>query len=320
MKKIIPLFLLVLVQLVYSSDSVRTQYGKFYDAERKRDVPYKVYYKENLTGKSPVIIFSHGLGGSVEAGQYLGEHLARNGYICFHIQHIGSDESVWEGVRSQKEAIEKLKESLKDYKNAVNRFKDIPFVIDEIIKLNKTSETFKEHIDTNNIGIIGHSYGARTVLITAGEKVLKGTMSFKEPRLKVGVALSPNFSENPPDDIRKLYEDIDIPIFHITGTEDGDPLNRDKNFSPEDRTKPYKNITTSPQYLLVLYKAVHSTFNGGERATKEDPYLEEHLEDIKTGVTAFLNYYLKGSEENGNWLKNQFKKELDKNDRFEWKE
>jgi predicted dienelactone hydrolase len=317
MMKITLLYIFLIINILFfSSAESKTVYGIFHDANRNRDVPYKVYYPDELSETYPVIIFSHGLGGSVEAAEYLGENLSQNGYVCFHIQHEGSDESIWKGAKSLKEAMTMLKKSIKDVKNAENRFRDIPFVVDEIFKLNRNSEIFKGHLDTINIGIIGHSYGARSVLIASGEKVGKGKYSFKEPRIKVGVALSPNLPENPPKDLNTIYEDINIPLFHITGTEDGDPLQRNSDFDPKERTIPYQNIKNSPQYLLILYKAVHSTFNGNK---KDDPLFNNHIEVLKKGITAFLNFYLKNKESDGVWLKNDFRNTIDSKDTFEWK-
>ncbi|MBN1632658.1 MAG: hypothetical protein JW917_00660 [Ignavibacteria bacterium] len=62
------------------------------------------------------------------------------------------------------------------------------------------------------------------------------------------------------------------------------------------------------------------TFNGSTRFTGGDPYFKEHLESVKKGITAFLNYYLKQSETDGKYLKNEYKNSLDTKDRFEWKE
>ncbi len=315
------IFILITFSLIIiTSANGKTKYDKFFDKSRKREIPYKVYYPDELKDTYPIIIFSHGLGGSVEAAEYLGEHLSQNGYICFHIQHKGSDESVWKGATTMKEVMKKLKESIKDYENALNRFNDIPFVVDEIFKLNLKSEIFKGHLDTNNLGMIGHSYGARSVLIAAGERVGKKGYSFKEPRIKAGVPLSPNVPDNPPKDISTLYKDIDIPLFHITGTEDGDPLNRKSDFTPSDRTLPYQNIKASSQYLLVLYKAVHMTFSAGKKLSNDDPYYDEHIESVKKGVTAFLNYYLKKNETDGDWLKNEYKNTLNQKDTFDFRE
>jgi hypothetical protein len=319
MNKFVFYILISLSILTVSRTFGKTEYGKFYDEKRKREIPYKVYYPDALQGIYPVVIYSHGLGGSVEGGAYLGEHLSQNGYICFHIQHEGSDESVYKNAKNKEEAFKLLSESIKDYKNAINRFQDVPFAVSRIIELNSADGLFNNHLDTNNIAIIGHSYGAKSVLISAGEKIANGMFSFKDSRLKVGVALSPSLPIDESGDLKKIYSDINIPLFHITGTNDGDPLNQKSSFTPEDRTKPYRNISGAPQYLLVLYKAVHSSFSGVKERSTDDPYIDEHIENVKKGVTAFLNYYLKNNDKDGSWLKNEYKNTLSSKDTFEWK-
>jgi predicted dienelactone hydrolase len=42
-------------------------------------------------GPFPVIVFSHGLGGSREGYKYLGRHWASYGYVAVHVEHLGSD-------------------------------------------------------------------------------------------------------------------------------------------------------------------------------------------------------------------------------------
>ena len=66
------------------------------DSRRQRQVPVKIYYPADGAGPFPVIIFSHGLGGSREGYQYLGRHWASHGYVSVHLQHLGSDQAVWE--------------------------------------------------------------------------------------------------------------------------------------------------------------------------------------------------------------------------------
>ena len=65
------------------------------DAKRKRDIPLRIYLPP---GKSPtpVVLFSHGLGGSREGCVYLGRHWAARGYVAVFLQHPGSDTSVWQ--------------------------------------------------------------------------------------------------------------------------------------------------------------------------------------------------------------------------------
>src|SRR5436305_11540107 len=67
------------------------------DTARKRPVPVKIYSPEKGPGPFPVIVFSHGLGGSRETYEYLGRHWASHGYVVAHVQHEGSDDQVWKG-------------------------------------------------------------------------------------------------------------------------------------------------------------------------------------------------------------------------------
>jgi len=66
----------------------------WHDKARGRDVPAKIYYPAAGEGNWPVIIFSHGLGGSREGYAYLGRHWASHGFVCVHLTHVGSDSSV----------------------------------------------------------------------------------------------------------------------------------------------------------------------------------------------------------------------------------
>jgi predicted dienelactone hydrolase len=103
------------------------------DAARERTVPVKVYLKPS-DSPQPVVIFSHGLGGSRENSGYLGNHWADHGYVAVFVQHAGSDEEVWKKVeRSERMAVLKKAASIE---TALARYADIPFVIDELEKWN----------------------------------------------------------------------------------------------------------------------------------------------------------------------------------------
>ena len=65
-----------------------------HDAARNRDIPLRVYLPTN-TAPAPVVLFSHGLGGSRTGSVFLGEHWAARGYVAVFLQHPGSDDSVW---------------------------------------------------------------------------------------------------------------------------------------------------------------------------------------------------------------------------------
>ncbi len=45
------------------------------------------------TRRSPLVVFSHGIGGSRRGYSYLGRYWAGQGYASLHLQHVGSDRS-----------------------------------------------------------------------------------------------------------------------------------------------------------------------------------------------------------------------------------
>ena len=101
---------------------------EWHDAARNRDVPVKIYYPATNTAPCPVIIFSHGLGGSREGYEYLGRHWASHGYVSVHPTHIGSDTSVLRTWQAMQHAAA-------DLQNAIDRPKDVSFVIDQLMAI-----------------------------------------------------------------------------------------------------------------------------------------------------------------------------------------
>src|SRR5450432_1692671 len=60
-----------------ATDFVRLQWN---DPSRNREVPVKIYFPTEGNGPFPVVIFSHGLGGTREGYEYLARQWAANGY------------------------------------------------------------------------------------------------------------------------------------------------------------------------------------------------------------------------------------------------
>ena len=168
---------------------VETGYYEWNDTARDREVPVKIYFPLKGDGPFPLIIFSHGLGGSREGYEYLGRHWASYGYITVHVQHKGSDVSIWQ---HSAQARESLRKSVKNAGNAINRTLDISFVIDKMENINNESDALKGRIDLQHIGMAGHSFGAWTTLAVAGE-VFTGSngseMNLAEPRIKAAIAM-----------------------------------------------------------------------------------------------------------------------------------
>lgn len=268
--------------------SVSIQTDVWSDTERDRAISVKLYVPKSLE-RPPVVIFSHGLGGSVEAAPYLGQHLASWGILAIHIQHPGSDGEVWRGIRRPAKIRAALKNAARDPKNSVDRFNDLHFVLDEIERrVTEGSLT----ADMTKVGMAGHSFGAHSVLAAAGRRSLSpsGLVSFKDPRVKAGVVLSPPAPAQwaTAERYDDHFGEIDIPLLHITGSEDESPL--DPNQSAEDRQIAFKQINAAPQYLIVFEGADHGVFGGVNRPRSPDWYPSIQGRVAQAGTVFFKAY------------------------------
>ena len=66
------------------------------DSRRQRPVPVRLYLPRG-GGPVPLVVFSHGIGGSRRGYSWLGQHFARHGIAGLHLQHVGSDRQLWTG-------------------------------------------------------------------------------------------------------------------------------------------------------------------------------------------------------------------------------
>src|SRR3954453_8460143 len=88
------------------------------DSKRGRPVPVKIYFPQSGPGPFPVILFSHGMGGNRDGYEYLGRHWASHGYVSVHVQHLGSDNSVW--GHTPWHGMEKMMRAATNAQNALN--------------------------------------------------------------------------------------------------------------------------------------------------------------------------------------------------------
>jgi len=279
----------------------------WHDSARNRDIPVKIYYPKSSDEKTPatypVIIFSHGLGGSREGYGYLGEHWAGCGYISVHLQHHGSDKAVLKGLRPLKA----LREAAANPVNAINRPVDVSFAIDRLTALN-SDENFPLHgkLDLARLGVAGHSFGAFTTMAIAGAHlpVLGTEKNYADPRVKAAIAMStPTTQDND-----EAFDDIRIPVFHMTGTKDeSSGRRRDDDSDPvigntkaEERLRPFRHTRHAPAYLLVFEGGDHMVFSG--RLTDSRPTDSEFQDRVLSGSTAFWDAWLKDEKPAREWL------------------
>ncbi|MEK7952161.1 alpha/beta hydrolase family protein [Luteolibacter soli] len=260
------------------------------DAGRDRTLPIRVYLPEGKSA-APVVIFSHGLGGSRDNNPYLGNHWARRGYAVVFVQHPGSDESVWKDAPGL-EKMTALKEAA-SIENYLARAKDVPVVIDALAAWNKeTGHALAGRLDLERLGMSGHSFGAQTTQALAGQGD-RPRLSLVEPRIDAAVMMSPS----PPrvGDPAKAFANVKIPCLLMTGTRDESPIG---NTTPEDRLKVFPALQQAPAWEVVFDQATHMDF--GQRGRAEDT--SRYHKAILALTTAFWDAELKGDSEAKAWL------------------
>ena len=263
------------------------------DATRARQVPVKIYFPKTGTGPYPVIIFSHGLGGTRDGYEYLGHHWASHGYVSVHVQHLGSDSAVWQDTASPMKAMQQAAASLT---NALNRPLDVSFAIDQITRLNKAEGVLRNRLDLNRVGVAGHSFGAYTTLAAAGQVFGPTERGLGDERVKAAIAMS---APVPRANAGRSYSRIRIPILHMTGTEDYSPIG---DTSPKDRRVPFDRITGAAQFLVTFTGGDHMIFSGRSGLRGERKNDERFHDLIKMSSTAFWDAYLKQDTEAKEWL------------------
>ncbi len=256
------------------------------DAARGRTVPVLIRAPLH-TDPAPLVLLSHGLGGSRNGLAYLGEALARSGYVAIHLQHPGSDTAIWQGAADPRGA---MAAAALNVGAALARLQDIGFALDRVTGQDTGLETgIGLRIDPGRIAIAGHSYGAWTVSHMLGERLPLGGLGLGLPdrRLRAGIALSPI----PPFGVapEQAYRDMSAPILHVTGTQD-------RGMGVADwraRTVGYRNAA-APGFLAVFEGASHAAFAGEEIAGGywNDPTYHARTAEVSR---LFLDAVLRGS-------------------------
>ncbi|MCE2906489.1 MAG: alpha/beta hydrolase [Anabaena sp. CoA2_C59] len=144
------------------SEQVQTLKLSLNDEKRQRQIPLDVYFSSSASTNKPVIVFSHGRGSVRTDLRYLAEHLASHGYIVAALEHPGSNETSFKAVNQGKKQLVAPQEFL-------DRPRDVSFILDELEKLNQTGNSpLQGKLATNNVMIVGHSFGGGTALALAG--------------------------------------------------------------------------------------------------------------------------------------------------------
>ncbi len=216
-------------------------------------------------GPRPVILFSHGSGGTRLQSIFLSERLASHGYVVIAPDHTGN--------------------TLGDYfggdpdlaQSAIDRPQDLSLMIDTFVE--RTEETLPQLaglLDADRIGASGHSFGGYTCLAVGGAELDidagreycaenpdefacalledfspdQHSLSFHDPRVKVCVALAPGGYQIVGEE---GMSQVSIPSLIMAG-------DADETTPLELEQEPMYTALGAPAWLAVIAGAGHFTF------------------------------------------------------------
>ena len=205
--------------------------------------PLRVY-SPSISGCAPLALISPGAGGDENGYSYLAEGLRGAGWQAIVMGHqesgrkaLGADIRQRRGIKTGLEAL------VTDPKAYEARLMDI----------GATLNWASGHCKPPFLALLGHSMGARTVMVEAGAKNSLGVKG--ENRFNAYVALSPD-GPGPmfPDD---AWSQLAKPMLLLTGT-------RDKSLDGDwkTRTIPYERMPPGCKWLGVIDGATHMNFAG----------------------------------------------------------
>ena len=227
------------------------------DRTRSRPVPTRLYWPATAVAEKsvPLVVFSHGIGGSREGYSYLGKYWSARGVASLHIQHIGSDRALWRG--NPFGVVNRLQAAAQE-QEAIARAADMRFALDKI--LSDASGYQAAAINHQRLVAAGHSYGANTTLLTVGAQVVRNgqTIDCLDSRFAAAVVISapPFYGES---DLAAILKNVAVPTIHITATDDVIQIPGYRS-GAEDRLAIFEAITNPHKLLAVFRGGSHSMF------------------------------------------------------------
>jgi len=237
-------------------------------------------------GKFPLIVFSHGNGGTRHQNTFWCDYLASHGYVIVSADHTGNARlTIIKGKMIPYQAAERAH-------SAVDRPKDLSFLLDQMTLWNQGADSrFAGKLDLSAVCAAGMSFGSMTSI----------TVADADPRFKAVLAMS----GAPPD-----HTNLAVPSLRMIGSEDTTIKE-----AGNARVREHHAKHTGPSFLFELKNGglysftdmfkINQSFGDGvgpgtRRETKE-PFqftsMEKTYEMINSYSVAFLGVYLKGERE-----------------------
>jgi len=276
----------------------------WHDDSRDRALPTSIWYPARLDGTVdrshapyPLILFSHGSGGSRDLYTFITEHLATHGFVaaaCDHQGNVGLDQFV----------------PSEPYM-AIKRPQDISFALDRILESERGGDPLLSGlIDPERIGAAGHSFGGYTTLALAGASLKVdefnqmceepnpstgcGFIDFPaqipelaDPRIKAGMALAPGLNEVWGENMHGAGS-VTVPVMIIGGTTD--------ILVPRQKLEVlYPALPPNPRFYIQIIGGGHTGFT--DSGNLDGSLGSERMwEIVRNYAVAFFQVYLSGEK------------------------
>ena len=306
------------LETLASKDAILT------DAGSKKEIPVAAWAPKT-PGSYPVIVFSHGAGGSgAQAAGRLGPYWASHGYVVVAPTHADSlalrrkrGEDVRDGVA---ETLKSIRGENGDQSEVWrDRVRDVRFLLDAAADLEKRIPEIAGKADWSRVGIAGHSLGAYVAQVAGGAKVdFAGSgklESLAEPRFKAVVVLSGQ-GAGQLGLVADSWKELKSPMLVVTGQHDRGA----KGQGPEWRREPFAGAAAGDKYFASFEGAQHGSFTGGMlvpglllkrkerpagilgRPSSPEDVEKRVFRGVQLATLHFWNAYLKGDSGGKKWL------------------
>jgi len=194
---------------------------------------------DRAPGTFPLVLFSHGNGGIRFQSFFFTAHLASHGFVVVTPDHHGN--TFVDGLLG-----------IVDPLSAVNRPRDMSFLIDEMLAFNgEPGNFFEGAIDPAKIGLSGHSFGGYTTFAVAGGAFPLG--AFTDARVKAILPQAPAAG---------IFPDAFFATIHVPALIVGGSIDQTTPF-PANQQRPFDLLPPGASVvgLAQLTDGGHFTFS-----------------------------------------------------------
>jgi len=270
------------------------------DPARGRTIPTRIHMPAG-PGPWPVILFSHGFGGSLSAFGETGRYWAARGVVVIHPTHTDSvqvpDPTLpAEDARAVRQALAAavggrpggppLTEVMERPIFLRSRLADIGFLLGLVRARDaRLPASVRDRMDPARIGMAGHSFGAYLTLVLCGARLSPEPPPPLPAGFRAGMAISGQGSGRLGLKA-SAFDRMSLPLFSVTGSRDFGAAGE----TPDWRLEAFQSARPGRQYAAILDGFRHGDFDSPE----SDPVLGKPAGRLRALQSAFWRATLAG--------------------------